>query len=168
MLPRMIKLIALLMGTVILSRLSLAAQSARPVANSQGPITVALVDSLPRLGKDYMAVILRRVGVIPPDVILLPRATASVELLDAATRTLLQSRATLAAERGAYGGRRFRTLTIGISRVAPAPGWWMDTYRVRLNAILAKVRTEAPRPVAGIGIVQVAQFYPPNPAPQQE
>ena len=75
-------------------------------------VTVALVDRLPPLRQEYPAVILRHAG--GGDLILLPRATASGELLDAAVRSLLLARAAQGNFPSTHRGQRFGTMTLGV------------------------------------------------------
>lgn len=152
---------AILATLSALSQVRLSAQTQPANTSSQTPVMVALVDSLPRLDTAYAAVIVRRVGVTPPDIILLPRHNASPELLDAATRVLLNSRATVPAGGSTYRGETFQTLTIGVKGVTMSPSGWMETYRARLRLILSRLSVAKPQPVAEIGIVPALTFYPP-------
>src|SRR5262245_6370204 len=80
------------------------------------PATVALVETLPQLGdagRAYQALIIRRRDT--GDVILLPQSTASGELLDLATRTLLKVRTQQLAQgdgAGTYRGQLVDEITI--------------------------------------------------------
>lgn len=123
-------------------------------------VTVALVDRLPPLRQEYPAVILRRAG--GGDLILLPRATASGELLDAAVRTLLQARAAQGDRPSTHRGQPFRTLTLGV-RPASAPQGWAERYTPLAQKLVDQLRAAPARPIEGIGSVPALDFFPPNP-----
>lgn len=124
-------------------------------------ISVALVDHLPPGYRQYQAVILRRPH-SPHDVILLPRATATPALLDAATRTLLRVRAAQGNEPTKYKGRTFKTVTIGVRTPGAAPAAWTSKYASRLQALI-KTLGRAPRSnIPGVGLAQSVNFYPPK------
>lgn len=145
---------------------TIAAQSTgtAPVASRPGAVTAVLVDSLPVLrgGREYGAVILRRAGATPGDVVLLPRATASGELLDAAVRTLLHARAQQGDRPVAYRGQTFRTLTIGV-RPNTASGMWAARQVPLAQRIVDRLASTSPRAIAGVGTVPAVDFYPPQP-----
>lgn len=122
--------------------------------------TVALVDRLPPLRQEYPAMILRRAG--GGDVILLPRATATGELLDAAVRTLLLARAAQGSRPSTHRGRPFETLTLGV-RPAKAPQSWAERYTPLAQRLVDQLRAAPPRPIEGIGSVPALDFFPPNP-----
>ena len=123
-------------------------------------VTVALVDRLPPLRQEYPAVILRRSG--GGDLILLPRATASGELLDAAVRTLLLARAAQGDLPTAHRGRPFGTMTLGV-RPARAPQAWAERYTPLAQRLVDQLRTAPTRRIEGVGSVPALDFFPPNP-----
>jgi hypothetical protein len=122
--------------------------------------TVALVDRLPPLRQEYPAVILRQAG--GGDVILLPRATATGELLDAAVRTLLLARAAQGNRPSTHRGRAFGTLTVGV-RPARAPEAWAERYTPLAQRLVDQLRTAPSRRMEGIGNVPALDFFPPDP-----
>src|SRR5688572_29389605 len=86
-------------------------------------VVVVLVEELPRLRQNYDAVVVRRAG--GGDVVLLTRAKASGEVLDAAVRTLLFDRLSNGAGKlAAKKGRSGATVTIGVFATKPSSEEW--------------------------------------------
>lgn len=125
------------------------------------PVMVALVDKLPQLNQEYAAVILRVASPRPHDVILLPRATATGELLDAAMRTLLHSRALHGERAITYKGKAFHTLAIGV-RMNHAPTAWAQKELPLAQRVIDRLQTAPKRVVPDVGTVPVLEFYPPK------
>lgn len=154
--------LALLLLTVVPLIASEAEALHGQTASRPTPITVVLVDELPALRERYDAVVLRRSTAEPRDVILLPRATANGELLDAATRALLRARATQGEHPSEYRGRPFQTLTIGVSFSEP-PVAWRERYLLLAEQVVEQLRSAPPRQVPGVGTGPALAFYPPSP-----
>jgi hypothetical protein len=130
----------------------------------QEPATVALVDQLPPLPKEYAAVILRRADGTQHDMILLPRATATAEVLDAATRVLLRVRQREGQRQRptTRDGRPVRTLTIGVRPSTPSAAW-AERELPRARKLLAQLRGAPIRSIPGVvGTAQAVYFFPPN------
>lgn len=123
-------------------------------------VTVALVDTLPQLREAFPAVILRTPGAGGRDVILLPRATASGELLDAATRVLLDARLRQGDRPTAFHGSPFQRLTIGVrGKSSRSPSAAFDVASAQ--HVVDVLQQAAPRQVPGVGKVPAVDFVPP-------
>lgn len=119
---------------------------ARP---SRVPVTVALLQRLPVRGEPY--VLMRRVGQVPQDVILLP-ADATPELLSTAVSSLL----TVRLQRGDAPGR---TEMVRLSlrrggRAQPRFAW--------ASRVMADLRRAAPAELEGVGRVPSVQIWLPR------
>jgi hypothetical protein len=127
------------------------------------PVTVALVDRLPQLNQEYAAVILRISAPHSQDVILLRRATASGEILDAATRTLLHSRVRHGARPTSYNGKQFRVLTLGV-RMSSAPTSWAQREIPLAQRVVDRLRSVGTplQTIPGVGKVPAVDFVPPS------
>lgn len=137
------------------------AQNSASAVSRSIPVTVALVDKLPQLNQEYAAVIMRVVDPHPHDVILLSRATASGELLDAATRTLLHARSLQGERPRVYKGRGFRTLTIGVRANHPSAEWARKEIPLA-QRVVDRLRGAPGRTINGVGTVPAIDFYPPR------
>lgn len=135
---------------------------AQEMPSRQEPAVVALVEQLPTLRQQYPAVILRRAGVTPQDVILLPRATASAELLDAATRVLLHMRASAGQRQTTHQGKPFGIITIGV-RHSTAPAEWATQELPRAEQLLEQLRRARAQHVPRVGTFPAVEFTPPAP-----
>lgn len=159
-------------------RLALAALAATLLATVESPLaaqsgqrqvvprraTVALVDSLPTMRERYAAVILRTPGPNGRDVILLPRASASGELLDAATRTLLDLRARQGERATHYRGRQYKVLMVGV-KGAKADDLWTVRNLPFANVVVEQLLSDRTRPrnIPHVGHVPALVFLPPHP-----
>lgn len=140
------------------TRASVSGQSA--VTRGERPATVALVDHLPKLEKEYIAVVRRYSG--GPDVIILDRETADPDVLDAATRTLIHARRVFGDRPTQVRGRRFQTVTLGV-RLTPRPRKWSARNSTAIKSAFDRLQSASSRHVPGLGRVQVVAFVPPSP-----
>lgn len=142
-----------------------AAQS--PRANSQRtPITVALVNTLPLSAASYDAVVLR-MRANGRDVILLPRATASGQLLDDATRSLLQERAMNLGHPNEHHGKPYKVLTMGVrARNSRMRGDGRAVVLAQRIVDRLKGNTAPVLEIPGVGRVPALEFIPPKAQPQ--
>ena len=122
--------------------------------------TLALVDKLPSLEKPADALVIRSLA--HGDIVVLPIAAASPELLDAATRTLTHSRLVHGIEppTKVRGKPVAREVKLGVRMSAPPPGR-MDKYGGAMSKLLAKARTSPEVTVPGVGSGRMVKFYPP-------
>src|SRR5690348_13481112 len=139
----------------------LAARSAAQFTARATPITVALVDTLPRLRRTYAVVILRLGGDEPADIVLLPKATASGVLLDGATRALLHARAQQGDSPTVFHGRHFDTIMLGVNP-GQAPTSWVQKEVPRAQHLVDLLPSAPTRYVPGVGTVHALDFYPPK------
>lgn len=139
---------------------SVVAQTTQSAPIPRRPVTVALVDKLPSSFEEYPAVVLRRST--GQDIILLTRAAASPEVLDAATRTLLHSRILHGMEPTRSDGRSFETMTLGV-RVSKVDDQWMRDYAGRLQNILDQLQKASFRDLPDVGRARALDFSPPSP-----
>jgi hypothetical protein len=119
------------------------------------PVTIALMDQLPPEAGNAPAVLLRRTGTTPRDVILLRRADASGAQLAGAILHLMVVR-----ERAGDTAR-----VDGIFRLPAAmrgPRVWERTEQVRADRIVAQLRHAEPRDVPGVGRVPAKELYLPS------
>lgn len=147
------------------AQIPLQAQNSHAAARPT-PVAVALVDRLPDLDHEYAAVIMRVAEPQPHDIILIPRATASGELLDAATRTLLHSRALNGDRVRTFKGKSFHTMTIGV-RMNHAPQAWAHQKVPLAQKVVDRLQRTQAKNVEGIGTVPLIEFYPPRKASAQ-
>lgn len=123
-------------------------------------VTVALVDTLPRLREAFVAVIVRSPGASGHDVILLPRGTASGQLLDEATRVLLDARVRQGDRPSALHGKAFQRLMIGVRGKASSSS--MAAFHVAsAQHIVDYLQQASPREIPGVGKAPAVDFIPP-------
>lgn len=112
------------------------------------PVTVALVDRMPV--PDAHIVILRRPGMTPQDVILLPRIGASPRMLSHAVRAMI-----LARQNGGDVPATGQTMRVRL-RDNTTPGIIPWTTRV-----INDLRRAEPLPISGVGTVSAVQIWLP-------
>ena len=153
--PRLslLRLPALLAGVLLWLTPSLLAQGAAPPqpAVQRVPVTIALTDDLPDATSP--AVILRRPGSRPHDVILVRASTASGKTLSDAIVHLLMVRVL-------SGDTALQRTTI---RVQPREGPQGQIRREYpwVQRVYNDLRKAEPQPLAGVGTVPTVQIYLP-------
>jgi hypothetical protein len=121
-----------------------------------------LVDKLPELGRPSDAVIRRKVnGNRSRDLILLPKGTATAELLDAATRALLTARRTQGAAPNSFRGKKIKTVDLGV-RNSRASAAWGSAHQKGAEGVLSALLRAPEKEVPGLGRVQAIEFWPPR------
>jgi hypothetical protein len=107
-------------------------------------------------------VIVRQLGSGGGDYILLPKATATGELLDAATRVLLHARVLQGERPATYRGRPATTVTIGV-RPHKASQAWARTKIPLAQRVVDSLMIAPVRKINGVGMTRSVEFYPPRP-----
>jgi hypothetical protein len=113
------------------------------------PVTIALVDSVPVPGAP--AIILRRVGVDPHDVILIARRLASDSVVAAAVATLYSVRSSL-------GDTARSRITIGVRGAVARNRRGVGEIQ-QARQLLLRLISSPPREVRGVGVVPAVDAY---------
>jgi hypothetical protein len=155
---RLLPTIGLVLSAVLSPAVMLAQASV--LAGHRQPVTVALVDSLPTLREQFAAAVVRSPGKGGHDVILLPSATATGDLLDQATRVLLDARVRQGDHPATIHGKSFNRLLIGV-RGKPSSASWAQSDISKAQIVVDKLRNAHIREIPGIGKAPALDFLPP-------
>lgn len=144
---------------LVVAGAAIASPASAQKAFESVPVTVALVDELPPLERQYEALVVR--SVTGTDLVLLAAPNVEAVVLDEAVRVLMFSRASTGVPANRFGPRAVRNdLVIGIAPRQRRPD---QSRRVRLQdaeEIIGRLLQATPTPVSDIGVVPSVTFSP--------